>query len=240
MGLKHSSGSSSSTIKWGVIFLHGSGDTGHGLYEWINSTHRHFFSLLDQAHFVCRFPNSPKRPYTLSGGQISSVWHDRVALSLTCAEDTPGILRSVDIVDCEIEALGKEGVPPERIFLWGLSMGGHMALQTSFRSKYASDIAGVVALSCFLSTDSPLWEVIRTSVAAKPALLQRPVLMMHGNRDRLIPLEWGEVTSTRLQQEGLNLSFSPVPRLGHDLCEQQLSSILEWMLHHITTITSAI
>lgn len=235
-----SSASSISTVKWGIIFLHGSGDTGHGLYEWINSTHLHFFSLLHQANVVCRFPNSPKIPFSLFGGEITSVWHDRVALSLTCAEDTPGILRSIDIVDREIEILGKEGIPPQQIFLWGLSMGGHMALQSSFRSKYASDIAAVVALSCFLVTDSPLWEVVRRSITATPALLQRPMLMMHGNRDQVIPLEWGEITSLRLQQEGLNLSFSSVPRLGHDLCEHQLNSILEWMLHHIAAITPAI
>jgi hypothetical protein len=86
-----SSASSISTVKWGIIFLHGSGDTGHGLYEWINSTHLHFFSLLHQANVVCRFPNSPKIPFSLFGGEITSAGKEEEAADIPPLERPPPI-----------------------------------------------------------------------------------------------------------------------------------------------------
>ena len=58
-----------------VIFLHGSGDTGPGVAEWVEA-----LGVRGQAvggHTAVVFPSARERPYSMMGGLRSSVWHDR-------------------------------------------------------------------------------------------------------------------------------------------------------------------
>jgi phospholipase/carboxylesterase len=119
----------SESAAFGIVFLHGSGDTGKGLHQWIQNCNPDFLAKLNGLKFKYRFPSAKPIPYTLSYHYPSTVWHDRVALTLDAPEDTEGVLRSVAFLDAEIEQLILEGVPVEKIFIFGMSMGGHMALQ---------------------------------------------------------------------------------------------------------------
>merc|ERR1711938_312081 len=57
-----------------VIFLHGSGDTGRGVEGWLRS----LAPPEALAPFDWEFPTAEPIPYALAGGQVSSVWYDRV------------------------------------------------------------------------------------------------------------------------------------------------------------------
>jgi phospholipase/carboxylesterase len=214
----------------GIVFLHGSGDTGEGFCEWLEETWESdsFLSNLEKLNISYRFPSASAKPYTLAGGSLSNVWHDRRELALTCSEDMPGINNSIEVIDENIDYLiNTEGIPCSNIFIWGLSMGGHMALQSISLSRHSRDLAGIIALSCFLSTTSHIWSMDDAS----KALRIPPIKMIHGEADDLIPCAWGRTTSDMLvEQLGVDVTFSTIPLLRHDLCETEVADIMKWIL----------
>lgn len=219
-------------FKGGIVFLHGSGDTGEGLLSWINGTHETFLKSLAEKGFEVSFPSATPRRYSLFGGEIANVWHDRTDLAITCNEDTEGVLKSMLVVDREIEGFIARGVPAEHVFVFGLSMGGHLALQTMCHSKYRGQLAGVVGLSCFLSTTSPAWDILQGIIKESKGgsgVATPPVCMMHGQADAMVPCQWGEVTSNRLKDIGMSVQFGIIPRLGHDLAHSELQHVLDWI-----------
>lgn len=224
----------------GIVFLHGSGDTGQGFHSWISDTHKTFFQELADKGFLFAFPSATPRKYSLFGGEVANVWHDRTELALNCTEDTAGVLEAVSVVDQQIDGLVEAGVPVEHCFVLGMSMGGHVALQSLCHSRHRRLIAGVVALSCFLSTASPSWALLQQPVLTEsaaesaesvPAVVRVPPLcLMHGQADSMVPCKWGEVTSDRLKEIGLTtVEFTSVPKLGHDMAQSELQHVLDWL-----------
>lgn len=81
----------------GVIFLHGSGDTGRGVREWLQSASGGKFekALEDLGLGPVVYPTAPARRYTLAGGAPSTVWFDRERLSPGSRQDRAGVQRSL-------------------------------------------------------------------------------------------------------------------------------------------------
>lgn len=211
--------------KIGIVFLHGSGDTGEGFCEWLESCDSFKLKQLDRLNISYRFPSASAKPYTLQGGCLSNVWHDRYELELSCTEDLSGIQYSINVIDEEIDYLiNTEGIPCSDIFLWGMSMGGHMALQAIALSKHSSNLAGIVGLSCFLSKKSHIWNMDTDKRLP-------PVMMVHGEADNLIPCVWGQITSEMLINHlGVEVKFSTIPQLRHDLCNSEVADVMKWIL----------
>lgn len=214
----------------GVIFLHGSGDTGDGFQSWIADVNPSFLPDLSSIPCAFRFPSAIPMMYSYSGC-VMHVWHDRNELALSCVEDTAGIMRSIGIIDEEIESLMAQGVALERICIIGLSMGGHMALHMSALSQYSENIACIVALSCFLSTESPLYQTIASRQANGTRI--PPIRMMHGDSDRMIPLQWGRTTADLLENLNVNITFSSINSLGHELSPDELAQAYAFLVQHI-------
>ena len=208
---------------YGLILLHGSGGTGKDFEQWI-SLYPFFLSKLKTSQFRFRFPSASVIKYTLAGGAPMSVWHDRVDLSPHVTEDTSRVLISAAEIDKEIDGFINEGIPVDKIFVLGFSMGGHMALQMAIQSKYSEQLAGVVALSCFISRISPTWELIKTRRRIPP------ILMIHGGSDAMVSSAWGKETADRLAAMGCDINFSVHPRLGHDISRAELESVLDWII----------
>eukprot|EP00635_Sarcinochrysidales_sp_CCMP3193_P006691 CAMPEP_0118897446 /NCGR_PEP_ID=MMETSP1166-20130328/4843_1 /TAXON_ID=1104430 /ORGANISM="Chrysoreinhardia sp, Strain CCMP3193" /LENGTH=73 /DNA_ID=CAMNT_0006836517 /DNA_START=6 /DNA_END=223 /DNA_ORIENTATION=+ len=57
-----------------VVFLHGSGDSGFGAKQYVQS----LLEPQEYGLFTWEFPTATKVPYSLNGGATSSVWYDRV------------------------------------------------------------------------------------------------------------------------------------------------------------------
>ena len=102
-----------------VIFLHGSGDTGRGVEGWLRS-----LAPPDAlAAFDWEFPTAEPIPYTLAGGQVSSVWYDRVGgFEPHHPEQTDSVERSAARILALIDAAVKRGVPPSKIAVGGFSI----------------------------------------------------------------------------------------------------------------------
>jgi predicted esterase len=190
-------------------------------------------------NYIFTFPSARVRPYSLGGGGRCAVWHDRTALDIACDEDTEGVCDAVhNVVDKCIESLVSKGAPVNRIFIFGMSMGGHVALQTILYSKYIDDVAGVIGLSCFLSRSSPFW----TGVAVRRAEGRPlpPVLMMHGTSDDMVPCDWGVATSTRLKEElGMEVVFEAMPGMHHDMCMTEMVIALTWIRNRLQQLADS-
>ena len=105
-----------------LLFLHGSGDCGRGVADWLDNLG--LPSRLGPSTAVI-FPSARPRPYSMYGGEVSSVWHDRRELNISAWEDSQGIQAMTSSLDSFISEICQA---------WGLSrqnvvMGG-------FRENY--------------------------------------------------------------------------------------------------------
>lgn len=202
-----------------VIFFHGSGDTGDGVKEWIKLLVKDF----QFPHLQILFPTAPLRPYTLLSGEMSNVWFDRLSISPDVPEHTETLDQMCrDVVDFIKTDVVKTGIPENRIIVGGFSMGGALAMHVGFR--FLPQVAGVFALSSFLSYTSSIYELPKQS-SGMPSLL-----MCHGDRDTLVPHQWGEHTFKTLTTEyGVKGQFHTIPNALHELKKKEILLLQEWL-----------
>ncbi|XP_010867126.1 lysophospholipase-like protein 1 isoform X1 [Esox lucius] len=206
-----------------VIFLHGSGDTGHGVRAWIKDV---LVPDMVFPHIRVVYPTAPARPYTPMRGALSNVWFDRYKISQDCPEN----LESIDIMAASIGKVIEEeiraGVPKNRIIIGGFSMGGAMALHLACR--YQPDVAGVFALSSFLNKDSAVYPAVEKRAAAGSPLPE--LFQCHGTRDELVSHMWGEGTVALLKKAGMTASFHSFSGLQHQLSRPEMELLHSWIL----------
>ncbi|XP_053950175.1 lysophospholipase-like protein 1 [Anastrepha ludens] len=214
-----------------VIFFHGSGDTGSNLLEWIR------FLLgrdMEFAHIKVIYPTAPFQAYTPLGGESSNVWFDRRSISIDALEDRKSISRIYEKVCDLIKNEQELGISPNRIIVGGFSMGGALALHTGFHLN--TDLAGVFACSSFLNSDSIVYESLSQKLGTE--FLLPEMRMYHGDRDTLVPLEWGKGTYEKLIQLGAKGNFISLDNTLHELKKRQLLDIQEWILKKLPPLES--
>ncbi|XP_018579600.1 lysophospholipase-like protein 1 [Anoplophora glabripennis] len=198
-----------------VIFLHGSGDTGQGILNWIKFLTGDF-SL---PHINFYFPTAPLRPYTPLQGELSNVWFDRYDIT----PDVPEHKETLESIGGEIKMfinkVVESGVPLNRIIIGGFSMGGALALHTAYR--FNPGLAGVFTLSSFLNNKSAVFN--------EPKALETPLYMCHGDRDTLVPISWGQKTHKDLTNIGINGEFIPLQNTMHELKKNEMEGLLQWI-----------
>ncbi|KAM6467611.1 lysophospholipase-like protein 1 [Liasis olivaceus] len=203
-----------------VIFLHGSGDTGQGVRDWIKQVLKQDLSF---QHIKVIYPTAPARPYTPMRGSLSTVWFDRYKISNDCPEHTETIdvmcQALKDLIDDEV----KNGIRKNRILLGGFSMGGSMALHLAYR--YHQEVAGVFALSSFLNKNSAVYQALEKNGRELPELFQ-----CHGTADELVLYSWGEETNKMLKALGVTSTFLSLPNLYHELSKSELEKLQSWIL----------
>lgn len=213
------------TNKGTVIFLHGSGDTGKGVKEWVNFLLGNDWNF---PHLKVLFPTAPIRKYTPLGGEPSHVWFDRENIS----PDVPEHLDTIEPMGKEIiNLIDKEvtsGIPLEHIIIGGFSMGGAMAMHVGYRLK--QQVAGVFALSSFLNDNSVVYKHLESD---KEQHDLPPLFMCHGDRDDLVPLSWGEETFKNLEKLGVKGHFHTIRNALHELKKQELKTWSEWVKERI-------
>lgn len=124
----------------GVIFLHGSGDTGDGLRAWLNAASgRQFEANLVTHGIKVLFPTAPLRPDPPGGGKLSHVWHDRKEHSLDGPAEEEGVRESIALVEQLVAQFESEGIEKSKVIIGGFSQGGSLALQCLSRT-WASNI----------------------------------------------------------------------------------------------------
>lgn len=200
-----------------VLFLHGSGDSGPGVVEWLRST-----GLLLPPGTALLLPSAPPRPYSLLAGQRSHVWHDRRELAMEAWEDQEGLgAMGAQLAALVEAAAGAAGLPRARVALGGFSQGGHMALHAVYGQGL--EVGACFALSSFLCSSTSVTERLRSS--------STPLLLSTGTADGLVEEGWVGSTASRLAAAGVEVEHRVVKGLGHDMARAQLEGLMAWLGH---------
>ena len=111
-------------------------------------------------------------------------------------------------------------IHPEQIIPFGRSLGGAVALEIAWRRK----VSAVIIESAFTSTKEmartiPLFHLFAPLVPAhldnlkKIRLIEAPVLIVHGEQDKVVPFTMGEEL---FHAAGEPKYFYPLPTAGHN------------------------
>jgi len=211
-----------------VIFLHGSGDTGHGVKAWVEML---LGAKAAFPHLKMIFPTAPVRPYTPLGGDLSHVWFNRKSIKPDVPEELDTLEPMAEEINRFIEKQVANGTPINRIILGGFSMGGAMALHVGYR--YKTDLAGVFTLSSFINNDSVLYKHLESKRSKEEKLVVPPLFMCHGERDDLVKISWGEDTFNRLTSLGVTAEFHRFPNMLHELKKKELEMLYSWINNRI-------
>ncbi|MEM1243322.1 MAG: alpha/beta hydrolase-fold protein [Pseudomonadota bacterium] len=196
--------------QYSIIWLHGLGADGNDFVPIVNELN----PLKHPIRFV--FPHAPIRPVTLNQGMMMRAWFDIIAIDPNAPEDIQGLQASQKLIHELIATEKNKGIEYQNIFLAGFSQGGALALYTGLR--YPEQLAGVIALSCFL----PSYQQLLTERSLVNNEI--PIFMAHGNADNILPMILGQATKTFLQQAGYPVEWHEYP-MQHQVCIEEIQAV---------------
>jgi Phospholipase/Carboxylesterase len=109
-------------------------------------------------------------------------------------------------------------------------MGGGLALQC-LTKPWAHELAGLFSLSSFLAEPSAAYSEQHST--------QLPLYIAHGLQDGLVPARWGHATAQRLRSVYSNLQHIEYDDLDHELGEQELEQLAQWILAQHSAASSS-
>lgn len=120
--------------------------------------------------------------------------------------------------------LARPEVDPDRVGVLGVSLGTAFALETAAADTRVRAVATVSAFSGWQSIASDILPIvgpllIRPGVdatTAAPRLADRPLLIMHGERDEIIPLRHAAIIHAAAIQAGVPAELWTHPRGDHN------------------------
>ncbi len=158
---------------------------------------------------------SPRAPLLL--GPASYEWY---RVRVIGRPDPDQVLAALETIDDFIdEALATYPIDPQRLFLFGFSQGSILSM--CYTLTHPARVAGAIAQSGYLPENINL-EVDESGIKGKPFLLT------HGERDTMIPVEWGRLSRDRLQGLGVDLEYHEF-LMGHSVSMESLEVISRWM-----------
>lgn len=112
-------------------------------------------------------------------------------------------------------------------------MGGCLAMHIGFHVDQR--LAGVFACSSFLNENSIVYNTLKTQQNAEnlPKLL-----MFHGTKDDLVPLDWAESSCKQLKQLGVDGELRVLEDVPHKLRAHQLNELKEWIMDVLPPIST--
>jgi phospholipase/carboxylesterase len=111
-------------------------------------------------------------------------------------------------------------IDPRKVAVLGFSQGGVMGFDLVLRDP--ARFAGLAALSSWLPND------LANTIPESEALEHFPVLVQHGTRDPMIPVERGRETRERLTRMGVDLSYREY-EMQHELRPESLRDLVAWL-----------
>jgi phospholipase/carboxylesterase len=198
-----------------VILLHGYGADGNDLFGLAQPLSQH---LPDTAF---RAPNAPERCRVNPLGYqwFPIPWLD----GSSEAERDAGFRRSVLLLDAYLtEAMAEEGVAPGRTALVGFSQGTMMSLYIGPRR--AEPLACIVGFSGRLIDG----EALKREARSKP-----PVLLVHGDRDEMIPVAALTEACGALAEAGFQVQWHISRGIGHGIAPDGLGLALAFLRDHL-------
>uniref|UniRef100_A0A1I7S8S9 palmitoyl-protein hydrolase n=1 Tax=Bursaphelenchus xylophilus TaxID=6326 RepID=A0A1I7S8S9_BURXY len=199
-----------------LIFFHGLGDQGVG-WSQILSIHLNKLGV----KVVC--PNAASRPVTLNFGMQMPAWYDLKGLSPNSEEDAPGIASATEYAHSLIQKELSQGIPADKIFIGGFSMGGALAIHAGL--TFSAKLAGIVSLSGFLLQRDTVEGLISANK-------QTPAFLGHGRNDPLVPLTFGQMTEAKLKTFNPNVTFKTY-NCDHSTTEEEIADVAAFVQKQI-------
>nr|CAI5847409.1 unnamed protein product [Callosobruchus analis] len=170
-----------------------SGDSGKALLNRIKNLIGDF-SYPDVAFF---FPTAENIPYTQLEGEFTRAWFDQ----WNTTPDVPEIEEHLEEATLRLEGLISMvrhcfpcvPSPYYKTIIGGFGMGGTLALTTAYYGL-PYELSGVFVLSSYLNYDSKVYKL-----EDEFALGGAPLYMCHGDKDEVLPIEWGKETFDSLR-----------------------------------------
>jgi phospholipase/carboxylesterase len=193
--------SHSRTARQLVVFLHGYGADGNDLIE----IGRVWQQLLPHAAFV-----SPHAPEPCGQAPVGRQW-----FALTFRDPNErwvGVNKAAPMLERFIDAeLTRLGLPPSALALVGFSQGTMMSLHVGLRRAVApAAIVGYSGLLVLPPDGNP--ETYAADITSRP-----PVLLVHGDRDELIPPEALFQATQGLAALGVPVEWHLSAGVGHGI-----------------------
>lgn len=189
-----------------VVFLHGYGADGNDLIE----IGRAWQQYLPDAAFV-----SPHAPEPCAGAPMGRQWF---ALTFRDPDERwRGVNAAAPILDRFLDAeLARCKLPPTALALVGFSQGTMMALHVGLRRPTrAAAIVGYSGLFVLPPNAGP--ESVKAEITARP-----PVLLIHGDRDDLIPVQGLFHASQALAALEIPVEWHISAGIGHGIDQEGL------------------
>jgi phospholipase/carboxylesterase len=189
-----------------VVFLHGYGADGNDLID----IGRAWQGLLPDTAFV-----APHAPEPCGQAPVGRQWFP---LTMRDVEERwSGVNKAAPVLERFLEAeLARRSLPPSALALVGFSQGTMMALHTGLRR--AARPAAIVGYSgVFVVPENLAPEVFAGDIRARP-----PILLVHGDRDDLIPVQALFHASQSLASLDIPVEWHISAGIGHGIDEEGL------------------
>ena len=189
-----------------VVFLHGYGADGNDLID----IGRAWQPLLPDAAFV-----SPHAPEPCAGAPMGRQWF---ALTFRDPDERwKGVNAAAPILNRFLDAeLARRNLPAAALALVGFSQGTMMALHVGLRrSTPPAAIVGYSGL--FVLPDGAEPESVKADIKGRP-----PVLLVHGDRDELIPVQALFQATQDLAALEVPTEWHVSPGIGHGIDQEGL------------------
>jgi phospholipase/carboxylesterase len=185
-----------------VVFLHGYGADGNDLIELGHQ----WRGLLPGTAFA-----SPHAPEPCAGAPMGRQWFTLTMREMD--ERWVGVRKAEPMLQAYLDAeLSHWGLPPERLALVGFSQGTMMALHVGLRRKATpAAIVGYSGLHVTPTKESEA-EAFAAEIVARP-----PVLLVHGDRDDLIPAQALFMSAQSLAAVGVPAEWHLSQGLAHGI-----------------------
>ena len=191
----------SGTAKQLVVFLHGYGADGNDLIE----IGRQWQRWLPDAAFV-----APNAPELMPGQPMGRQWF---ALTFRDPHERwRGVNHAGPGLDALLDAeLARQGLPASKLALVGFSQGTMMALHVGLRRR--QPVAAIVGYSGLLVLEEGKDPAeLQAEVRSRP-----PILLVHGDRDDLIPVDALFLSAEALAAAGVPCEWHLSLGIGHGI-----------------------
>jgi len=194
-----------------VVFLHGYGADGADLLGLAEPLAPH----LPGTAFVA--PNAPEVSLLNPGGfqWFPVPWIDGSSQE---ASETAMAAAAGDLNAYLDGVLAAEGIAPERMILFGFSQGTMMSLHVAPRR--ARPVAGIVGFS---------GRLLQPDLLADATVSRPPVLLIHGDRDDVVPPASLPEAANALTGAGFQVYAHVMKGTGHGIAPDGLSVALSFM-----------
>jgi phospholipase/carboxylesterase len=197
-----------------VVFVHGYGADGADLLGLADPLGPH---LPDTVFYA------PDAPDPCAGNPFGRQWFSIPRFDgSTEVEAAVAMNKAADDLNAFLDArLAEEGLGPEALVLVGFSQGAMMSLHVAPRRDVP--VAAVVAIS---------GKLMRPGTLAMEMKVRMPVLLIHGDRDEMVPFGEMQAAGNALVQNDFPTYAHVMKGSGHGIAPDGLQAALGFILQH--------